>query len=143
MDVVRVPVLGDVRDRPPPLVLDARVQRNPVGRQRHLVRHEAHRQAAAEVVADEVREPLAGQRRVVDERVPDRVEVLAAVGASERQRQRLVGGVVVDRTAGPDAVLTDELRAGGEVGRPVAVERRYLVGTLAGGRESRRRRSNG
>src|SRR6185436_6878389 len=89
------------------------------------------REAAAEVVADEIGEPIAGEGRVVDERVPDRVEVLAAMGASERQRQRLVGSVVVDRAAGPDAVLADELRAGAEVGRPVAVERRDLVGALA------------
>ena len=60
------------------------MQLDPVRLLRHLVGHEAHRQPAVELGVQEIGQAIADQRRVVVERMPQRVEVLAPwVRASE------------------------------------------------------------
>ena len=102
--VVRMPVLDDVGDARPHLSRTSGAVRCGCLRG-HLVGHEADRQPAAELLSrGSPTMPSPPLPVVVDEALPQRVEVGAAVGPRERDRQRLIGGVVVDRAAGPQAV---------------------------------------
>ena len=129
--VVRVPVLDDMADLAVPLVAHVRMQLDPVDRARDLVGHEGDGEPRAEGLVQPCQDALGTLVLIALEAAPERIQVGVALGARHGDRQALVGGVVIDRAAGPEVVAADEVLGGARVGGVVAVQGNRLVEPVA------------